>query len=327
MFLFNQHVSNQHLKVLVFAAMFFLIVGCGSEASASAQTLPPCETVSAQLYTGNFYPELQSMEALEMADQIYALAPQNLVLARRQALKFLRYETQRWSDVQSVPSQPNIRVIVSFISPGLVRAIVLNHLLYKYDPVQPPNLEVATTESLTYFDKKGELAFLILIQVKDLKGDNNFSIFPTDILLHTTADTQVKSTHHDDYVNLPLDFSAQRYSGLFFYPARVIDKGVCGALLKPGTETSLMLMNNKAQISNNQASLALHWQISLPMLININKSLVDISDAAQSEDDMFENPLLKEDKLSIWDPNKDTDTWRDVGRLIWRKMIMDGLPE
>jgi len=84
-----------------------------------------------------------------------------------------------------------------------------------------------------------------------------------------------------------------------------------------------MLMIDKAQIGID--SIALHWQINLPLLVNINKPMVDISDAAQSEDDTFESPLGDE-KLRVWDPSADTNFWRDVGRLIWWEMIMDGLP-
>jgi len=327
MFLFNQHVSNQYCKVLVLSAVFFLIVGCSPEASAKTRFLPPCESVNAQLYTGNFYPELQSKDAIDVSDAIYALAYQNLPLAKSKALKFLSYETKRWSDIQDIPetSQPNMRVIVTFISPSLVRAIVLNDLLANYNTAQVANLETATMESLTVLDKKEEFAFSFLIQAKEQTPPANFSIPLADIQLHTTAGSQVKSTHNDDYLNLPIASSAHRYSGLFFYPTQVMKNGVCSPLFKPGTETSLMLKIDTAQIGAPE-NVLLHWQIYLPLLVGLNRSLTDNVNTVQSADDAtFEIPLNEKD-VRIRDPIEYANNWRDVGRFIWWKMVLDGLP-
>jgi len=329
MILFNQHVPDQYWKVLVLFVVCFLIIGCGPEASAKTQFLAPCESVNAQIYTGNFYPELQSMEAINVADTIYMLAYQNLPLARSKALKFLSYETERWSDIQNFPeiTQPNVRVIVTFISPALVRAIVLNQLLAHYNPTQVASLEVATLESLTSLDRKEEFAFSFLIQAREPTPPNNFLIPLADIQLHTTAGTQVKSSHNDDYLNLPITSSEHRYSGFFFYPARVIKNGVCSPLLKPETETSLTLMINTAEIGS-QKNVLLHWQIYLPLLAGLNGSLTDTINAVQSSDDAtFENPL-KENDIKIRNPlPEDASSWRDVGRFIWSKMIMEGMPD
>jgi len=88
-----------------------------------------------------------------------------------------------------------------------------------------------------------------------------------------------------------------------------------------------MLMINTAEIGD-QKNVLLHWQIYLPLLAGLNGSLTDTINAVQSSDDAtFENPL-KENDIKIRNPlPEDASSWRDVGRFIWSKMIMEGMPD
>jgi hypothetical protein len=313
---------------LVYVAVTYFLVGCDSDAPATPQPLAPCPSESSQIYTGFFYPELRSEEAKNVAERIYAQAPIDMAIAKREALKFLSYETERWSDVKykSFDPQPRLRFIVSFLTPGLVRAIVLNHLLSTYNPAQVANLEAETGKSLAILDKREEFAFIILIQAEQATTPIEFSVYPSEIQLHTTDGFQVKSTHSDDFLNLPLDTSKNLYSGLFFYPVKVSKNGICDLLLKPGTETSLLLKIDTAKISD-QTNVMLDWVIYFPLLYNLIVPMYDVDTitAVQNADDSFETHLDALEVTSFVE-SSDAIIWRDVGRLIWWKLLLEGVP-
>ncbi|MEI7846246.1 MAG: hypothetical protein WCK35_10625 [Chloroflexota bacterium] len=317
--------------ILLFFTSVMVFASCSAEPlqPTQSQTLLPCASNSSQIYTGNFYPELRGEDVRKAANEIYAAASQNPAIAKREALKLLAYEAERWSSVQYVPSdpQPSMRVIVTFLTPGLIRAIVLNHLLSTGRIGPPIDLESATNENLGALDKREEFAFLILIQPEATTVPIQFSISPADIFLHTTDGFQVRSTHSDDYLNDSQSTSSNTLSGLFFYPATVMRKGSCELLLTPGMETSLMLKIDKATFAD-RTNVPIKWVKQFPLLYSLIQPMLklDFASPMENSEDKEETPLRQAPDVKDYS-TKDAILWRDIGRHIWWRMVLVDVPQ
>jgi hypothetical protein len=320
---------------IVAILLFFTSIGVFASCSAEplqptqSQTLTPCTSNSSQIYTGDFYPELRGEDVKKAANEIYAAASQNPEIAKREALKLLAYEAERWSSVRYVPSdpQPSMRAIVTFLTPGLIRAIVLNHMLSTGRIGPPIDLESETNNNLGILDKREEFAFLILIQPEATTVPIKFSISPTDIFLHTTDGYQVRSTHSDDYLNESQSTSSNIFSGLFFYPAMVMRKGSCELLLKPGMETSLMLKIDNATFAERN-NVPIYWVKQFPLLYSLIQPMIKLDFSSPLENsDNPDFPLQKAPKAVGFSPDSDQIRWRDIGRHIWWRMVLIDVPQ
>ena len=322
----SQHPSRQ-LAVLLYCAAILLMAGCASDPPGDPLTLPACPSISSQIYAGDYYPEFRDKEVQAAVEEIYALASTDTITAKREALKLLRYETERWSDVQYVlfDPQPHMRVIVTFITPGLIRAIVLNHYLSKGIISQPDKLKEATKESLAMLDMREEFAFLILIQPQPSTTPVDFLLPPANILLHTTDGFQVRPTHSDDLLNSPLDTSLDLYSGYFFYPAKVTKHGACNYLLTPGLETSVMLRIDNARFIEH-TDVTMSWVLHFPLLYKLDDPafIIDRVTPVNGEDG-FESPQLPP-AVEHFVRTEDVIPWREIGRFHWWKLVSEGIP-
>ena len=323
------HPPYRRWVVLVFCVAAFLLAGCASEPPADPLTLPACPSTSSQIYTGEYYPEFRSGEVRDAVTKIYDSASSNPSVAKREALKLLSFQTQRWSDVQYITydPQPRMRVIVTFLTPGIIRTIVLNHFLFNNITKERDKLEAATTASLAILDKREEFAFLILIQPEQVTTPVNFSIFPADILMHTTDGSQIRTTHSDDLLNSMLDTSENLYSGYFFYPAKVTRKGACSYLLTPGIETSLVFKIQTARFAEHD-NVTINWVVHFPLLFNLDLPgyAIDLSSPVLNGEDEPEKPLEQLQKIDNYSKETDNILWRDIGRYHWWKMVWQGVP-
>jgi len=321
---------------LVFVIIAFLLAGCGPDVllpngSTPAASAATCEDAKAQLYTGDNYPDLKSMRVKEAADKIFgrAATPEKLAKAKVAALNLLRDETDRWSDPQiiQVPDKLKIRAIVTFISPGLIRAIVLNEALKIYNQSsQPPSLDTLTNNALEKIGKKNELAFMLLIQTEGSNTPKTFSIFPVDMTLHNTAGLQATRTRNDDFLNSPLNFSESSNTGLIFYPNAVKSSlSQCTPFLDTDSDTSLMLRTEAAKIDGENTIIT--WKFYFPLLASINNQSinVELSDNPTNGDESNAFPLEEPPSVNF-DRNRKSIPWREVGRFIWWKLIMDHIP-
>jgi len=327
---FKQYRPSQTWVVFVSLAVTFFLVGCAAEAPTAPQTLETCQTNNPLIYTGASYPEFQSEQAKQVANEIYSIATQgDLPKAKREGLRFLWYETQRWSDVEYHPfdTLPKVRIIATFLTPGLIRAIVLNNLLFNYDPSYVANLDAETNTSLEKMDKRQEFAFLLIVQSDESATINTFSIPSGEVLLRTTAGRQVRNTHNDNFENISLR-SKELYSGLLFYPAAAVINGVCSPVLEPNIETSLLLLVDRARWGD-QVNIGFNWQFVIPLFVELNKPLFNVRKDDLRDNDWENNSPMADIQLA---PNSfldqtDSVSWREVGRYVWYKLIMDQVPK
>src|SRR5512133_3847587 len=88
---------------------------------------------------------IQNEKARIFAASIYSSYAQdknNIPTARNRAIDFLAYETERWSHVEhiQVDETNDVWVVMTFISPELIRAALLNHVLFDISQSSTNNL-------------------------------------------------------------------------------------------------------------------------------------------------------------------------------------------
>jgi hypothetical protein len=83
---------------------------------------------------------------------------------------------------------------------------------------------------------------------------------------------------------------------------------------------------NSIKISD-QTNVMLDWVIYFPLLYNLIVPMYDVDTITpvQNADDTFETHLDALEVTSFVE-SSDSIIWRDVGRLIWWKLLLEGVP-
>jgi len=327
----KSHLPARLWVVFISSVFLFSLVGCLPPTSAPTQI--PCSVDEKPVYVGTAYPELQSGAVKDIVDKIRSFTLQNIndpakvSIAKREALRLLAHQAERWSSSQYIrlENQPRARVIISFLEPGLIRAIILNNWLSSLNITQPADLEQNTNKNLDKFAGRKDLAFLMLVQIEEQQG-KSITVSPGSIALSNTTGVTVTATQIDSFLGFPLSSTDKKQSGFLFYPiGRMIDQ-VCRPVLDLNLGTSLMLKIDTVTVGDKTGGPYI-WMYYFPLLEPFSNFLFtpDLSTFVQNGEDSFEFPL-DEPPSSTFDPNSDVITWRDVGRFIWWKMTMDHTP-
>jgi hypothetical protein len=317
-------LPGQHWKIFAACLIGSLLAGCMPVAAPNASNLDSCNKPDFKFYTDSSYPELQGSQVKKVTDEIFAKAQQDLPTAKRQALRLLAYEAMRWSEAQPAlgPNKILVNTLVTFITPGLIRAIALNETLYNTtDPNKRPDLEQITQKYLQKYEKENFFSFLIvLIPTNTPTTPQTFEIAPALIELHTTiTGRQVKAIRSDDSLNNPLNMGEETYSGFFSFDNGIKIGDNCEKLFIPASETSITLKRLQATIGSAQ-NIALVWQIYFPPLYDENQPILNLDYPALAN---IEEINLKPRPIpSKWVSDQDPESsyWREMGTFIWWKL-------
>ncbi len=325
----KKYSSGQPWLVLALLFIPLFLASCVPVTSPTTY-LEPCKPGNIKLYSGQSYPELQDAQAQKTVDAIFGKYPEKPDEVKKLALRFLGYETQRWSDFRSTSdSDPSkLKTLVTFISPGLIRAIALSQALSTAKSY--PNFGINEVQNITnkyikIFDDQNDFGFFILYMPADTSTpQQNFEIPPSSIELHSTVGKQIKSNRSDDYLNAPLSFAKTNYSGFVFYPIGGKNGESCDPLLVSKSGTSLTLKILTASIAGKQ-NIALSWQFYFPLLTDTEKLLIDINSDNSA---VNSNELSPKNEPSSKDYSNDPENiyWQEMGRFIWWKLTLEPDP-
>jgi hypothetical protein len=186
------HVFASKSSLLVLLIITIFLSGCYTAHSSNIQITPAptCEPDTPHVYEDkdDDIPN-KSTQYKKIANQIYGQAfVANHPEARQEAFRFLKYQTKRWTRVEDLrpDGEPKVRTIVVFISPDLIRAVILNHMLYKFDPNQDQNLENYIGSNLNRLKNANELVFMLIVQ-PEIRENKTFTISPQNIVLNNTS--------------------------------------------------------------------------------------------------------------------------------------------
>jgi hypothetical protein len=317
---------NQSFTIWFFVSLgLFLITSCGEISSVTPIPKPSCLPTTG----GGFYDfppsNVQVGVAETITNQIFDLRYSNIQLARHEALRFLKIETRRWSHFRDEgENNAQVRMIITFITPELVQAAILNYVLS--DPnFQTISLGNYKEESFNNLKKRNEFVFLLTFLPATDQGDNIFSVPPERIRLHNTSKLDVPSTHSDDFLNGTLKYSEKNQSGYIFFPLGINESGKendCSRVLDPERDTSLMLNITNATIGT-RANQTISWPIPFTSLL-LTESIpfqIDYMAVVQPGEEVMFTPLSSKNlPRPNFGNNPDDNFWQEYGRFIWGKL-------
>jgi hypothetical protein len=307
--------------------LIFLLGACGTPQTNASDAptpspIPTCVTSQDKFYTStNGILGQQSADAARIANDIYNqyISQNNLVLAKSQAINLLAYETMRWSRIEDIPVDKNnmVRGIMTFISPELVRAVMLNHVLFT-TPGQ--DLNYVTNTILTSLDNQNEYFFLLSIQPLTINNNGKTVYFPPDeIVLRNNSTLQQSSENNDKFLDQKFDFSSTTHAGLVFFPiARSNNDSICTPVLDQLRDTTITLIAT-AEIAGQKQNIT--WNIPFAPALPIG-SVLPTPNPNVVIGDNDSKPI---ENLSGLDLNTqiDTDYWKKLGRFVWAKLTYD----
>lgn len=333
---------HKHKVLFILVAFLSLIlISCNlSDSTSTTNNKDKGCNIPEQLYytKPELHPEFQGIDADEVASRIQRFALENrgneveLVKAKREALRFLGYETQRWTSVDyiKVTDEPALRVAVTFISPSLVRAITLVDWLHDLDAKIASDYPNMLAESLKTFDNTESLTFFILIQT-ETSISKPILVSPDDINLKNSELKILFPMYSDPYLSTPFNSSTGAHSGFFMFARGMPVSGQCIPTLDTKHETSILLKTENVAIGEHPKN-SMSWKIYFPILAKLN-SPVFLEDLASTleqragDTNVSANPPpMPPAVFSFSDRNADSVGYIDLGKYIWRSLVMGGLP-
>ncbi len=322
---------------LVVSLSFSLLTGCEgidninttiqADNGPMVTPFPTCIPGGEKFYTtANGVLGKQSQNAANIASQIYnqytANPSANLALAKSQAINLLAYETMRWSHVEDIKidDSNSVRVIMTFISPELVRAVMLNHVLFTPSSTQGQTLTDFTNSILTALDNQNEYFFLIFIQpMTTNENTRNISIAPKQIVLSNVSDLKIPTTNTESFLSRDFNLSSKPRSGLIFFPIARQQGDQCKPALDPLHDTSMVLSIESAKIADLDKSIS--WEIPFSPALSVS-SAVPTPNPNAGRVGNADMPLEEWPQLAPALP-VDTAYWRTLARLVWGKLTLD----
>jgi hypothetical protein len=311
---------------LISLGILLFVTSCDTMPGSTPAPKPTCLPTAGNRFYDISPSNIEGKDAEIIANQIFSEGySKNLLIARREALRFLQVETKRWSHFKDVGEKNSqVRMIVTFITPELLRAVILNNVLSRPD-FQTKDLGKNMQDNFDYLKRRNEFVFLLTFLPTPDQGNKIFSVSPKDIRLHNTANLDVPPTHNDDFLNDSLKFSEKNQSGFIFYPIGVNASGRendCSRVLDPDWDTSLMLNITNATIGT-QANQTISWPIPFASLLLTDgvSFKVDFTTPVQSGEESDFTPFPSKNSLvPKFDTEPDDAFWQEYSRFIWAKL-------
>lgn len=309
----------------------FLTTSCGVDAlsygslPASPPTPQPICSVGENFYTATDGAiGLQSEKAKNLANEIYnkyVVNPNDLELARSQAIDFLAYEAMRWSHIEDIKLDDNnsVRVLVTFMSPELIRAVLLNHALFSLaqSPLSGTNLTDFSNKTLSVMD--GQKKYLFLSALQPMTMDQStmpFQIPSSRVVLINDSGMHVNVINSDNFLDQTFDFSSPPHAGFLFYPFGSMNSGICQRVLDPSRDTSITL---SMDAKFGTETRAITWEILFAPPLQVSSPLPTPNPGVILPDG-DKTPLKDVPALTQF---PDIAYWRAWGRFVWGKMTYD----
>ncbi|GEM_PF-2058201 len=288
----------------------------------------------------------QNQEADSIAGEIYvkALSAQRindvagLDRQKSRALQFLAYETMRWSSVQDIQAgEKPVRLIVTFISPELIRAVILNHAIYKemYEEKYIPGLNLSSYigQRLQNMDLRQELLFLITIQAELPAGSEiQIELPATNFFLKKNTYFRVPVSHTDGFFKHSLKMSSSQHTGFLYFPFGVSQQAEsCQQTLDTLHDKYIMLSVEGAVIDGKKFD-EITWQIPFVPPLDVGSAIptpnpdlpIPSNHAPGSIAPAIQNIGPTGMVSALTDENR--GYWSQLGQFAWSNLTLDYFP-
>lgn len=168
-----------------------------------------------------------------------------ILVARYAAFQQLIKETNRWSDTETITlaDSSKIRLTVTFISPSLIQAVFLNHVLK--ERFIASGFQDQLQNVLNLIAERDELLFLFTVTTTN---GNNFTPvkhtvkIPIDRMTLNNSENLKAVPNHDDHnLEQPIDTTSEPVFGYLAYPLAMYSGNQCKWILDPKYNTNIVI--------------------------------------------------------------------------------------
>lgn len=334
---------------LFIGCFILLLVGCGPSLGSPTPTPTPFPTCIPAASPFKFFSSTdgvlgsQNQEADKIAGDIYvkslsAKAANDIAALERQksrALQFLAYETMRWSSAYDIEPEAGkrIRLVVTFISPELIRAVILNHVMYKNENIPGLNLSAYSSERLQNMDVRQEFLFLTIVQAELPEGSEiQIELPATSFFLKKNADVRVPVSHTDGFFRHSLKMSSSQHTGFLYFPFGVSrPTQTCQQTLDTLHDKSILLSVEGAVIGDKKYD-EITWQIPFVPPIDVGSAIptpnpdlpIPSGHAPASIAPSIQNIGVTGMVTALTEENR--EYWSKLGQFVWSNLTLDYFP-
>jgi len=314
-----------------FLLVLSFLAGCEMPGPALATFTPSptplatCVPTPSDFFSKN---EGANRDVTEIADRLFvdfleARANSNqgwLERIKSQSFQLLSYQAKRWTKIHEEPIGENgkMRLIITFVSPQLVRAAILNHAIYK-NSEKFDNLNDYTNQALKYMDSRNDYFFLITVQSEGISnGAVSLQIPAENFFLRGTSGAQAPSVRSDSFLSRPLDLSSGTYAGFIYFTFGQQHFYLCEPVLDTQRDTSITLVIQNVQLGENKPK-SIVTEITLMSPVLPGGGAVPTPDPGVVLDPGLFSPIASLQPISA----DETVYWNDLTRFIWAKLTLD----
>jgi hypothetical protein len=246
---------------------------------------------------------------------------QSILDARYTAFQQLIKETKRWSDTQvlNLNDSSDARVTVTYLSPELLQAVILNQVLR--DRSLTYGFQDQLQKVLNTVAERNELLFLLTVAMK------NSNMAPTrhtiripiqGMVMHNAENLTITHSHDDHNLEKVIDTSSDPVFGYLAYPLAQVSSNQCKWILDPKYNTNIVVTVPYVEVDGTSNATPLFWTIPYMSLINpIMPSDTYIWTLPPTYDQSQMAPFA-EPPTDINQPTY----WQDFARFIWSQITL-----
>jgi hypothetical protein len=276
---------------------------------------------------GDIY--IQSLNARAANDEV------RLSRERSRALQLLAYETLRWSHIDDLTvGDGKLRMVVTFISPEFIRAVILNHVIYGNIPVQGNNLSQYTNQVLASIDQRNEHLFLVTVQFESpSQSAIQINLPVKNVVIKKTDESQFEATSPNSIFNQPVNMATGGYASIVYFPIETYGKkGGCRQVLDILHDKSIPIFIQGVKISEQEIS-TLDFQIPFVPPLGVGSAIPTPNPDQSIPPDQY-GPSAVVPPIQDAGPTgtvaalapENLNYWQDLGRFVWANLTLDYFP-
>lgn len=310
---------NRKRKLLIWLMLLStLISACGDAvAAAPAPRLEPCVleqnpyTNPVETYLANIY----RAAVTSMNDNgAYNI---NRHLAFTQLVNLVR----DWTDSVVVNNgDRNIEVAITYVSPQVARAVVINHYLYMKNNDYTANLDAQVRSNLEGIIDRNEHVFFVTFITTPSSNGVTIDFPLSELELTNTSNMSVNREHDDHNLEKTITLQNEPEYGFFYFPMAVIKDGSCQPVFDETRDTSVVISASRIMI-NGVTSGPQSWKFKYAPLIDMRL----MSDGS-SNGLTINHPVdqITPTMSPLFPGNKnDPNYWISMARMIWMETTLD----
>ena len=238
-------------------------------------------------------------------------------ISKHEAFQYLDHQVRTWTDIESfnMDDTSQARIIVTFLSPDLIRAVAMNAAIFE-NPAAP-DIQNKTKTGLEQIASREKLIFLITVLSINTNNTatmpHTFALPVTQLKLMSANNLDIAPVYFDQNLEQPVGLS-QYNVGFLFYPLSVVQGQACVEVLNSKFDTNIILKTSFLNVDNAKSG-AMTWTIEYKPLLDIGHS-----------DPMMGTPATYDEAelFPISSPPAVSDTsdmfWREYAKFVWGRL-------